>query len=143
MTEGKSVQSSLSYNVMFGGFCFRGLAYPAAPATPLLLLLLLDELHGGGRGRSGPHGPDHLNAVLWQWGKVETLPALNLHLLEVLKTTQGELESKYIKVSKTIINVTLKQKFNSFKTKLVNRGLKKTKTTQFFTKKWEKLNISM
>lgn len=69
----------------------RGL-YPAAATAPLLLLLLLDELHGGGRGRGRPHGPDHLDAVLRQRRQVEALPAPHLHLLELLETPQGELD---------------------------------------------------
>lgn len=39
---------------------------PAAATAPLLLLLLLNELHGRGRWRGRPHGPHHFNAVLGQ-----------------------------------------------------------------------------
>lgn len=71
-----------------------GVAYPAASAASLLLLLLFNELHGRSRGRGCSHGPDHLDAVLRQRGQAQALPAPHLHLLELLETPQGELEDK-------------------------------------------------
>lgn len=68
--------------------------YPAAAAASLLLLLLFDELHGGGRGRGRSHGSHHLDAVLWERGQAEPLPASHLHLLELLEPAQRKLERR-------------------------------------------------
>uniref|UniRef100_A0A8C6UUG3 Uncharacterized protein n=1 Tax=Neogobius melanostomus TaxID=47308 RepID=A0A8C6UUG3_9GOBI len=54
--------------------------YPATAPSSLLLLLLLDQLHGGGRGRGSPHGPHHFDALLkapqCELGKRNTLWAM-------------------------------------------------------------------
>lgn len=68
--------------------------YPAAAAASLLLLLLFNELHGGGRGRGRSHGSHHLDAVLWERGQAEPLPASHLHLLELLEPAQRKLERR-------------------------------------------------
>lgn len=73
-----------------------GALYPAAAAASLLLLLLLNELHGGGWRRGRPHGSDHLDAVLWERGQIETFPGSHLHLLQLLEPPHCELESTVI-----------------------------------------------
>lgn len=66
--------------------------YPTAAAASLLLLLLLNELHGRGRRRGRPHGSDHLDAVFGQRRETVALAAPDLHLLQLLEPSQGELE---------------------------------------------------
>lgn len=68
--------------------CF---SYPATPASSLLLLLLLDELHGRGWRRSRPHVSHNLNAVLRERRQVQPLSHSHLHLLQLLETSQSEL----------------------------------------------------
>lgn len=68
-------------------------SHPATTAPPLLLLLLLKKLHCGGGGRGRSHAAHHLDAVLWERGQAQLLTTSLLHLLQVVKASQGELES--------------------------------------------------
>lgn len=76
--------------------------YPAAAPASLLLLLLLDELHGRSWRRRRSHGSHHIDAVLRERGQAEALPGTHVHLLELLESPQRELEGAKAQMKQAI-----------------------------------------